>query len=127
MTSQRSEFVPRAARIELTLPARLMWKDKRGATRFAMVMTRNISEHGVFVECPTAFSIDLFRLVHFQLERETRDHEAVPVSVRHGRVLAAVYRVSPASRSGDRQCLALRLMVDPKRQPAPFETDRATA
>src|SRR5256885_8591548 len=98
-TSQR-EQAPRAAeRVELTMPARLMWKDKRGATRFAMVLTRNVSEFGVLVECPTAFSIDLFRLVHFQLERETRDYEGVPHSLRQGRILSAVYRISPATSS----------------------------
>jgi hypothetical protein len=123
-----SHRVPRSAeRVALTVPARLMWKDKRGASRFAMVVTRNVSEYGVLVECPTAFSIDLFRLVHLQLDRETRDNAALPPSLREGRVLSAVYRVSPATRSGVRQCLALRLMVDPKRRPAAFQPDRATA
>lgn len=113
-----------AERRQLTLPARLTWKDQRGATRFATVVTRNVSEFGVYVECHSTLSIPLFRLVQFQLERDSRD-ELVPESLRHGRVLSAVYRVSPASPSRP-QGLALRLMVDPKRVAVP-EPARATA
>src|SRR5688500_7002434 len=57
----------------VALPARLTWKDQRGATRFASVVTRDVSEYGVFLECQTAVSIPLFRLVQFQLERDVRD------------------------------------------------------
>jgi len=109
----------------LALPARLTWKDQRGATRFATVMTRDISEFGVYVECQSAVSIPLFRLVQFQLEREVRDGEPLPKSLRQGRVLSAVYRVSPASPSVP-QGFALRLMVDPRRNAA-VEQTRATA
>ena len=80
----------------LTLPARLMWKDQRGTTRFASVVTRDVSENGVYVECKSAFAIPLYRLVQFQLERETRAADPVPDALRHGRVLSAVYRVTPA-------------------------------
>jgi len=111
----------------VTLPARLTWKDQHGATRFASVVARNVSEHGVYVECRTSVSIPLYRLVQFQLEREVRDGDALPTSLRQGRVLSAVYRVSPASPEVP-QGFALRLMVDPKRPaatlPAPV---RATA
>ena len=102
----------------LTLPARITWKDRRGATRFASVVTRNVSEHGVFVECQTAVSIPLYRLVQFQLEREVRESDPLPASLRHGRVLSVVYRVTSAEPSTGRQGLALRLMVNPKRQEA---------
>jgi hypothetical protein len=57
----------------------------------------------------------MFRLVQFQLERAVRVSDGLPVSLRTGRVLSAVYRVSAGSTSGRPQCLALRLMVDPKR------------
>lgn len=109
----------------VALPARLTWKDQRGATRFATVVTRNVSEYGVFVECQSAVSIPLFRLVQFQLERDT-DHEKLPGALRQGRVLSAVYRVSPPSPSV-KQGLALRLMVDPRRAAATSEPARATA
>ncbi len=115
-------------RVNVTLPARLTWKDQQGSARFATVVTRNVSEHGVLVECQSAFSIPLYRIVHFQLERDAHETEYVPVALRQGRILSAVYRVSPATKSGTPQCLALRLMVDPKRQPQAVTTEtRATA
>jgi hypothetical protein len=104
------------ARKDLNVPARLTWKDQRGVQRFASVVTRNVSEHGVYVECQSAVSIPMFRLVQFQLERAVREDDNLPVSLRTGRVLSAVYRVSPGTTSGRPQCLALRLMVDPRRR-----------
>jgi hypothetical protein len=109
----------------VTLPARLTWKDQHGATRFASVVMRNVSEHGVYVECRSSVSIPLYRLVQFQLEREVKDAEALPAALRHGRVLSAVYRVSPGSPAVP-QGFALRLMVEPKRSAA-VEPARATA
>jgi hypothetical protein len=110
----------------VALPARLTWKDQRGTTRFASVMLRNVSEAGAYVECQSPVSISLFRLVQFQLERETRGAETVPSSLQQGRILSAVYRVSPPSPSR-RQGLALRLMVDPRRVASAAERARATA
>ena len=105
----------KAERIKVMLPARLTWKDQRGSTRFASVITRDISEFGVYVECQSPISISRFRLVHFQLERDVRDVAGLPESVRQGRLLAAVYRVHAPTRTGGRQGIALRLMVDPRR------------
>jgi hypothetical protein len=105
-----------AERRSVCLPARLTWKDQRGTTRFASVVTRNVSELGVFVECQGGVPIPLYRLVQFQLEREVRDADPLPASLRTGRILSAVYRVtSPLAKDG-RQGLALRLLVDPKRR-----------
>jgi hypothetical protein len=119
--------VKRAAeRRPVTLPARLTWKDQRGTTRFASVVTRDVSDIGVFVECQTAVSIPLYRLVQFQLERDVRSTDPVPDALRNGRILAAVYRVTPPSPSGP-QGLALRLMVEPRRRPAELREVRATA
>lgn len=103
-----------AERKDINIPARLTWKDQRGTTRFVSAVTRNVSELGVYVECQSPVSIPMFRLVQFQLERAVRLSDGLPVALRSGRVLSAVYRVSPASTSGKPQCLALRLMVDPK-------------
>jgi hypothetical protein len=86
-----------------------------------------VSELGVFVECQSAVTIPLFRLVQFQLEREVRESDPIPRTLRKGRVLSAVYRVSSATTSGKRQGLALRLMVDPSRQQVEVEAARATA
>src|SRR5207245_6985493 len=115
-----------SARRDVTLPARLTWKDQRGATRFATVITRNVSELGVYVECQSPVSIPLFRLVQFQLERDVRESDALPGSLQQGRVLSAVYRVSPPSPSQP-QGLALRLMIDPRRTAVATEETRATA
>lgn len=114
-------------RRQLALPARITWKDSHGTTRFASVVTRDVSELGVFVECQSAVSIPLYRLVQFQLEREVRESDPIPYTLRKGRVLSAVYRVSAATTSGKRQGLALRLMVDPNRQQVEVEAARATA
>jgi len=101
----------------VALAARLTWKDQRGATRFATVVARNVSDFGVYVECQSPVSIPLFRLVQFQLERDAYDGN-LPGSLQHaGRVLSAVYRVSPPS-SSRLQGLALRLMIDPARMAA---------
>jgi hypothetical protein len=110
----KSENRRSVERHTLALAARLTWKDQRGATRFAAVVTRNVSEFGVYVECQSPVSIPLYRLVQFQLEREGREPAPLPVSLQQGRVLSAVYRVLPPSASR-RQGLALRLMVDPRR------------
>ncbi len=72
----REHAQQRTARV--TLPARLTWKDQRGATRFATVVTRNVSDYGVYVECQSPVSIPLFRLVQFQLERDARESDALP-------------------------------------------------
>ena len=108
----------------VALPARLTWKDQRGTTRFATVVARNVSDFGVYVECQSPVSIPLFRLVQFQLERDGRD-TAMPDTLQQGRVLSAVYRVSPPT-GAQPQGLALRLMVDPRRN-AVQEQTRATA
>jgi hypothetical protein len=124
--SKRTESPKRAAeRRAVAMPARLTWKDQRGTTRFASVTTRNVSEFGVYVECDSPVSIPLYRLVQFQIERDLSKADALPDSLRQGRVLSAVYRVSPPSASHP-QGLALRLMVDPRRQVA-VEQTRATA
>jgi hypothetical protein len=112
----------------VALPARLTWKDQRGTTRFATVIARNVSDFGVYVECQPPVSIPLFRLVQFQLERDGRETAALPDTLQQGgRVLSAVYRVSPPSASQP-QGLALRLMVDPRKNTSTVqEQTRASA
>jgi hypothetical protein len=117
-TNVTNQIKRASARHDVLLPARLTWKDQRGATRFAAVVMRNVSEHGVYVECHTPVAIPLFRLVQLQLEREGRQTEAIPAPLQQGRVLSAVYRVSAPS-SSEPQGIALRLMVDPGRAATP--------
>jgi hypothetical protein len=111
-------------RRSVAVPARLTWKDARGTTRFASVVARNVSDFGVYVECHSPVSIPLYRLVQVQLERGGSE-SAIPAPLRQGRVLSAVYRVSPPSGSRP-QGLALRMMVDPRRISV-VEQARATA
>ena len=109
----------------VAVPARLTWKDARGATRFATVVARNVSEFGVYVECHSPVSIPMYRLVQLQLERGGSESSGLPAALRQGRVLSAVYRVSPPSQSRP-QGFGLRMMVDPRRA-ASVEQTRATA
>jgi hypothetical protein len=117
-------------RRSVALPARLTWKDQRGATRFASVVARNVSEFGVFVECQSAVTIPLYHLVQFQFERDVRESDGLPESLHHGRILSAVYRIQRAGPGAGALGLALRLMVDPRRAAAaarPAVEARATA
>jgi hypothetical protein len=123
--SQGTIDMRKSERVPVTLPARLTWKDQQGATRFASVVTRNVSELGVYVETQTPLSIPLYRLVQFQLERDVRETDGLPRALRQGRVLSAVYRVSPKTKSVP-QGLALRLLVEPQKKVA-VEQRRATA
>jgi hypothetical protein len=113
-------------RRSVALPARLTWKDARGTTRFATVVTRNVSQFGVYVEAPSPVSIPLYRLVQFQLERDAREGDVLPQALQQGRILSAVYRVSAPSPSQP-QGFALRLMIDPRNQVPMSEPARATA
>jgi hypothetical protein len=99
----------------LRVPGRLTWRDSSGTLRFVTVLTRDISEVDVFVECQVPASIPLYRLVHFQIERPARESGDLPASLRQGKVLSAVYRVGPyKSATGTPQGYALRLLVDPQ-------------
>jgi hypothetical protein len=98
----------------ISVPARITWKDASGAVRFASVMTRDVSEAGVFVECEAGAAIPLYRLVHLQVERASALQQ-LPLRLREGRVLSAVWRVAPCRRStGTPSGYALRFLVDPQ-------------
>jgi hypothetical protein len=112
----RTQPVQRKAdRQQVSVPARLTWKDASGAVRFVSVTTRDISDAGAFVECDGGAAIPLHRLVHVQIERAMRGAEHnLPESLREGRVLSAVWRVAPCSKStGTPSGYALRFLVDP--------------
>jgi hypothetical protein len=104
----------RAERRHLVLPGRVTWKDARGTTRFASVMTRNISDTGVFIEWNESTAIPLYRLVSFQIERDVRNLESLPPALRSGRVLSAVYRQGGFQRrTGTPEGYGLRLLIEP--------------
>jgi hypothetical protein len=103
-------------RYPLCVPAQIVWKDARGTTRLASVVTRDVSEHGVAVECLNGAAIPLFRLVYFQVDRECRDRPELPAALRKSSVLSAVFRVGPYSQAtGSPSEYALRLLVEPAR------------
>ena len=116
----------RAERRPMIVPARLAWKDQRGIDRFASVVTRDVSEQGVFVECQSALSIPLYRLVQLQIEPCVRSSQELPEILRQGRILSAVYRVAKPALGG-RSGLALRLLIDPRRARAVEQAEAARA
>ena len=102
-----------ANRLPVSLAARITWKDASGAVRFASVVTKDVSDVGVFVECDAAAAIPLYRLVHLQIERSVSDSESVPKRLRESRVLSAVWRVAPCRKStGTPSGYALRFLVE---------------
>lgn len=110
-----THVVPRRSlRRPLVLAGRVTWKDTRGATRFASVVTRDVSDTGVFIEWSESTSIPLYRLVTFQLERDARTIDGLPPALRMGKVLSAVYRTGAVQKStGTPEGYGLRLLVEP--------------
>jgi len=103
-------------RRRLSVPGQIVWKDARGNTKLAAVVTRDVSEHGVAVECLNGAAIPLYRLVYFQIDRDARHSPDLPPALRKPNVLSAVFRVgtdSPAT--GAPSEYALRLLVEPAR------------
>jgi|SoiMetStandDraft_2_1073263.scaffolds.fasta_scaffold116702_2 hypothetical protein len=107
------------ARRKVRVPGRLTWRDSSGTLRFVSVMTCDVSDLDAFVECQVPASIPLYRLVHFQIERGARECDALPLSLRNGKVLSAVYRVGAyRAATGTPHGYALRLLVEPARSAA---------
>lgn len=118
-TTRRSSSTGQHSRVghrrKVTVPARLTWRDASGTLRFVSVVMRDVSEVDAFVECQVPASIPLYRLVHFQVERPSREGQELPAALREGKVLSAVYRVGPYKTStGTPSGYALRLLVEPK-------------
>ena len=92
----------------------------------ASVVTRDVSEFGVSVECLQGPAIPLYRIVYFQIDKSVRSRADLPAALRASNVLSAVFRVGECSqRTGAPTEYALRLLVEPKRQPA-LATGRQT-
>jgi hypothetical protein len=114
---QQARFGKRSSeRRRVTLPGQIVWKDARGNTKLATVVTRDVSEHGVSVECLSGVAIPLYRLVYFQVDREARQSPELPAALRKPNVLSAIFRVGDDSRAtGAPSEYALRLLVEPAR------------
>jgi hypothetical protein len=89
----------------------------------ASVMTRDVSEHGVSVECLSGTPIPLYRLVYFQIDRDARNRPDLPAALRKSNVLSAIFRVGDYSQmTGAPAEYALRLLVEPAREAGPTRT-----
>jgi hypothetical protein len=105
-------------RRRVAVPGQIVWKDAKGSTRMAPVVTRDVSEHGVAVECRVASAIPLYRLVYFQVDRAARNAADLPATLRKSNVLSAVLRVGDCSAvTGAPTEYALRLLIEPERRP----------
>jgi hypothetical protein len=109
----------------LAVPGQIVWKDARGNTRLSSVVTRDVSDHGVSVQCLSGSAIPLYRLVYFQVDRDARHRPDLPEALRKPNVLSAIFRVSEDSHAtGAPSSYALRLLVEPAR-PAQVTTRTA--
>jgi hypothetical protein len=103
----------------IAVPGQILWKDARGATRMAAVVTRDVSAHGVSVDCLGGNPIPLYRMVYFQVDRAARNRTDLPAPLRKASVLSAIFRVGPISEAtGAPAQYGLRLLVEPERQTA---------
>ena len=81
----------------------------------ASVVTRDVSETGVSVECLEGPAIPLYRIVYFQVDRSARSRQDLPPALRGSNVLSAIFRVGDYSqRTGKPTEYGLRLLVEPK-------------
>lgn len=111
-------------RRRLAVPGQIVWKDARGNTKLTEVVTRDVSENGVSVECLSGAPIPLYRLVYFQVARDARNRVDLPPALRRPNVLSAIFRVGADNqKTGAPAEYALRLLVEPARsaQPAAAE------
>jgi hypothetical protein len=108
-----------AERRRLEVPGQIVWKDARGTTRIASVVTRDVSENGVSVECLSGTPIPAYRLVYFQIDRDARHRSDLPAALRKTSVLSAIFRVGDCQQAtGAPRDYALRLLVEPERKVA---------
>ena len=104
-----------AERRRMQVPGQIVWKDGRGQTRMVPVVTHDVSEHGVKIECRTGVAIPLYRLVYFQVDKHIRTRPDIPDTLRRQSVLSAIFRVGPANDvTGAPTEYALRLLVEPQ-------------
>ncbi len=104
----------KAERRQIAIPGQIVWRDARGTTRTASVVTRDVSEIGVRIECLQGQAIPAFRIVYLQLDRVLRERADLPSALKKPNVLSAVFRVGECSpRTGAPSEYALRLLEEP--------------
>ena len=112
--TRTTDHATRAERRPLVLPGRVTWKDARGATRFASVVTRDVSDDGVYIEW-TRIDVDsALPAGDIPARARCAQHRGLPPALRAGKVLSAVYRAGDFQKStGTPEGYGLRLLVDP--------------
>lgn len=99
----------------IQVPGQIVWKDHRGQTRMASVVTKDVSEQGVSFECRTGLTVPLYRLVYLQIDRQARNRPDLPAPLRKQNVLSAIFRVGACSeKTGTPTEYAVRLLVEPQ-------------
>ncbi len=117
----------REPRHRAKLPGRIIWRDSRGTQRFSSVVTRDVSHHGVYVECLSGPPIPMHRLVYLQFDRSSRTPAFLPAALTQGKVLSAICRIGPVSNvTGLPDGYALRLLIEPAAAVAANATTRFT-
>jgi hypothetical protein len=107
-------------RRRIAVPGQIVWKDCKGTTRIASVVTRDVSDTGVSVDCLGGLPIPLFRLVYFHVDRDARERLDLPPALRKSSVLSAVFRVGPCRQAtGAPSEYALRMLVEPQQVATP--------
>jgi hypothetical protein len=110
----------------VVVQGQIVWKDARGNTKLTEVVTRDVSEHGVAVECLNGAAIPLYRLVYFHVARDARYRADLPAALSKPNVLSAVFRVGKDNRAtGAPTEYALRLLVEPARAAEPVRIPEA--
>ncbi len=107
-----------AERLAIEVPGQIVWKDAKGTTRMVFVITRNVSEQGVRVECLSGTPIPQYRLVGLSggprgasPSGPPRGAAQVERAVRH-----LPRRRMPAGHRRAARDYALRLLVEPERK-----------
>ena len=70
-----------AARRPVSVPRQMCGRTP-GTTRMASVVTRDVSDTGVSVECLDGPAIPLYRIVYFQVDRSARSRTDLPAALR---------------------------------------------
>jgi hypothetical protein len=112
-----------AERKRIRVPGQIAWKDARGRSQVAAVVTADVSERGVRIEPRGSVQLPLYRLVYFQVDRLARQTPDLPDVLRKSNVLSAVFRVGVCSQeTGTPGEYGLRLLVEPAASTAAQKT-----
>src|SRR4029078_13317496 len=86
-------------RRSIAVPGQIVWKDARGNTKLAAVITRDVTQYAVYVECLNGTAIPLYRLVYFQVDRDARHNPDLPAALKKPNVVSAIFPPGPDNRA----------------------------